>query len=528
MANVNVNVDELNLEPPRRRKCRGYMAVIDGIHIALVADPDVCRAKVWKKLSGMKVDAFNRRKHSVETWLPADVAVLLYQVGHSFADAVKLLDRVVKHRRDLCVILIGPDIGADHAARLLRKGAYDYLAWPCPASRLLEGVQSGLANRRTFLFMRDLPDELARTNQALAQDRDELAQCNRHLSFLHQLTQAFSGTLETETIVKALFAGLPSLIAADLVGLARTGPEQAWTWSQAQDVQEASALRSRLLSRLGRMTGRTPSWHGASHSLRSSHLALVPAAAGSDQRQDNHSVSVHEVTLAIGSHGVGILHVQRTHKRPYTGQEQQLLATIAAALAVALGNADVHGQIQKLALRDPLTGVLNRRALNGPLQQELNAGRRYGASACLLLLDLDYFKSVNDRLGHVAGDGVLERVAALVQERVREVDSVGRYGGEEFAVVLPHTDLSQAQALAERIRAEIERRAFDLDDGSVRITASFGVASLHDSSIDSIGRWIAAADSALYEAKAQGRNRVAVHADHRAGRPHAAAVRAVA
>jgi len=499
------------------------MAVINGIHIALVADPDVCRARVWKKLTGMKVDIFNRRKRSVETWLPADVPVLLYQVGSGFADAVKLLDRVIRHRRDLCVILIGPDLGADHTARLLRKGAYDYLVWPCPASRFSEAVHSGLANRRTFLFMRDLPDELARTNQALAQDRDELAQCNRHLSFLHQLTQAFSGTLETETIVKALFAGLPSLIAADLVGLARTDPNQAWTWSQAQDVQEANALRSRLLNRLDRMTGRETTWRGAIRPLRSSSLALVPAAAGSDQSQDGHAVSVHEVTLAVGSHGAGILHVQRTRERPYTGQEQQLLATIAAALAVALGNADVHGQIQELAFRDPLTGVLNRRALNGPLQRELNAGLRYGASACLLILDLDYFKSVNDRLGHVAGDSVLERVAALVQERVREVDSVGRYGGEEFAVVLPHTDLSQAQVLAERIRAEIERRAFDLADGSVRITASFGVASLHDSSIDSVGRWIAAADSALYEAKSQGRNRVAVHTDHRAGLSHTAA-----
>jgi diguanylate cyclase (GGDEF)-like protein len=495
--------------------------VTDGMHIALAADPDVCRAKVWTKLPGMKVDVFNRRERSVEVRLPADVPVLLYQVGPRFADTVKLLDRVFRNRRDLCVILIGPDIGADRTARLLRKGAYDYLAWPCKASRVAEAIQSGLANRWTFLLMRDLPDELARTNHALARDRDELAQCNRHLSFLHQLTQAFSGTLEPNAIVKALFEGLPSLIAADLVGLARTEPEQVWTWSQSQDAQGANALRSRLLDRLGRTAGRAASWHGALRPLRRSNLSLVPGA-------DGRSVSVHEVKLAIGSHGVGILHVQRTRERPYTGQEQQLLGTIAAALAVALGNADVHGQIQELALRDPLTGVLNRRALNGPLQRELNAGLRYGSSACLLILDLDYFKTVNDCLGHVAGDGVLERVAALVQERVREVDSVGRYGGEEFAVVLPHTDLSQAQALAERIRAEIERRAFDLDDGSVRITASFGVASLHDSSIDSVGRWIAAADAALYEAKSQGRNRVSVHADYRPGLPHAAAARAVA
>ena len=504
------------------------MAVTDDIHIALVANPDVCRVKVWKKLAGMKVDVFNRRKRSVETWLPADVTVLLYQVGPSCADAVKLLERVFRYRRDLCVILIGPDIGADRAARLLRKGAYDYLAWPCSASRLSETIQSGLANRRTFLFMRDLPDELARTNQALAQDRNELAQCNRHLSFLHQLTQALSGTLEADAIVKALFEGLPSLIAADLVGLARTDPDKVWTWSQSEDVRGANALRSQLLNRLGRTAGRATSRHGGLRLVRRADPAPVPIGDAPVQDQDGDSVSIHEVTLAMGSHGLGILHVQRARERPYTGQEQQLLATIAAALAVALGNADVHGQIQELALRDPLTGVLNRRALNGPLQRELNAGLRYGASACLLILDLDYFKSVNDRLGHVAGDDVLERVAALVQERVRDVDSVGRYGGEEFAVVLPHTDLSQAQVLAERIRAEIERRAFDLDDGSVRITASVGVASLHDSSIDSIGRWIAAADSALYEAKSQGRNRVSVHADHRVGFPHAAAVRAVA
>ena len=504
------------------------IAVTVDTHIALVADPEMCRAKVWKKLAGLKVDAFNRRVYSVETRLPADVPVLLYQVGARFADTVKVLDRVFKHRRDLCVILIGPDIGADRAARLLRKGAYDYLAWPCPASRLLEAIHSGLANRRTFLLMRDLPDELARTNHALAQDRNELAQCNRHLSFLHQLTQALSGTLEADAIVKALFAGLPSLIAADLVGLARTDPDQVWTWSQSEDVRGANALRSQLSNRLERMADRATSRHGGLRLVRRPNLAPVPIGDDPVLDPDGRSVSVHEVTLAIGSHGLGILHVQRARERPYTGQEQQLLATIAAALAVALGNADVHGQIQELALRDPLTGVLNRRALNGPLQRELNAGLRYGASACLLILDLDYFKSVNDRLGHVAGDGVLERVAALVQERVREVDSVGRYGGEEFAVVLPHTDLSQAQVLAERIRAEIERRAFDLDDGSVRITASVGVASLHDSSIDSIGRWIAAADSALYEAKSQGRNRVAVHTDHRSGLPHAAAVRAVA
>jgi diguanylate cyclase (GGDEF)-like protein len=219
-----------------------------------------------------------------------------------------------------------------------------------------------------------------------------------------------------------------------------------------------------------------------------------------------------------------MLHIERKQTGPFTEQEKQLLATVGASLALTLRNADTHQQIQDLALRDPLTGVLNRRALDGPLTRELKAGLRYGTPACLLLVDLDYFKTVNDLLGHVAGDDVLRGVAALMQDTVRNVDSVGRYGGEEFAVVLPHTDLDQAQALAERIRATIERHAFKLEDGHVRITASIGLAALHDSAIATVGDWISAADSALYEAKSRGRNLVVTHTPANLAPAQAAAV----
>lgn len=499
-----------------------------GDEVFLVADADVRRAKVWTRLRCARVRAFDRREFSVETRLPADVSVLLYQISASFANTVKFLDRIFTHYGDLCVILIGNEVGADRAARFLRQGAYDYLAWPCPASRLSEAIESGLGNRRTFLEVRDLSDELVRTNHTLAQDRDGLAQCKRHLSFLHQLTQRLAGTLETDAIVQTLFAQLPSLITADRIGLARTDPEQVWTWSQSKDAWGANALQSQLLDRLGRTEIRKTSPQRSLRLLRGPRRSLVPMSGNHAQGPDDRSVSMHEVKLTIGSHGTGILRVERAREKPYTGQEQELLAIIAASLSVALGSADAHRQIRELALRDPLTGVLNRRALDGLLQRELIAGIRYGTPACLLLLDLDYFRTVNDLLGHVAGDGVLARAAALVQDTVREVDSVGRYEGEEFAVVLPHTDLGQAQALAERIRAEIERHAFELDDGHVRITTSLGVASLRDSSITTVRHWISAASSALYEAKCKGRNRVAVHAASRLAPPRAAALRAVA
>jgi diguanylate cyclase (GGDEF)-like protein len=183
---------------------------------------------------------------------------------------------------------------------------------------------------------------------------------------------------------------------------------------------------------------------------------------------------------------------------------------VGTSIGSAFRNADTHRQIQELALRDSMTGLLNRRALEEVLAREFKAGSRYRSSACFLLVDLDYFKVVNDQLGHLAGDQVLMSTAALMRRAVRDIDAVGRYGGEEFGIVLPHTDLDCALVLAERLRRQIECQAFEAGEGGVRMTASIGIAHIPDVSIRSVSDWIAAADSALYDAKALGRNRVVV------------------
>jgi diguanylate cyclase (GGDEF)-like protein len=167
--------------------------------------------------------------------------------------------------------------------------------------------------------------------------------------------------------------------------------------------------------------------------------------------------------------------------------------------------------MQDLAAHDGLTGLLNRRALEEVLSRELKASTRYRASACLILIDVDFFKRVNDLFGHVGGDAVLKSVAAMIQQAVRDTDSVGRYGGEEFGIVLPHTDLDRAAVLAERLRNQIEQHEFDVDGGCVRITVSMGIAQIQDRTISTVPEWMAAADAALYEAKGGGRNGVVIH-----------------
>ena len=160
------------------------------------------------------------------------------------------------------------------------------------------------------------------------------------------------------------------------------------------------------------------------------------------------------------------------------------------------------------AASDPLTGLANRRAFDQYLVQQAEIAKRYGGPLSLIMLDIDHFKRVNDRLGHMVGDEVLRNVASQIRSALRAADFVARWGGEEFVVALPGTPLSGANETAERIRAAIAADASVVATGEpVRVTVSAGVASL--GSGDGATALVQAADAALYRAKAEGRNRVA-------------------
>ncbi len=332
-----------------------------------------------------------------------------------------------------------------------------------------------------------------------------------HLSMIHRLAQAAASSGGAEEIVAAAWAELPLLVGADAAGLVLFKSKRVWIWSKPDQHKRGDLLRARLSDRFDPSAEQRPLLQPSLRAVRRAHLSLVPKCDDPVRLPEDQAGCVLEIDLAIGGSKVGILHVERPVGPSFTDQEKQVLSTCAALLGLAFGRLQAQQALQDLAQRDSLTGVMARGALEEPLQRELKTGLRYGTPASLLLMDLDYFTTVNDRLGHAAGDDVLKAVAALVQDDVRAVDCVGRSGGEQFAVVLPHTDVQMAQVLAERIRADIERRAFIVEDGQVRITVSLGVASLRDASITDVSRWIAAADAALCEAKAQGRNRVVTH-----------------
>jgi two-component system cell cycle response regulator len=170
------------------------------------------------------------------------------------------------------------------------------------------------------------------------------------------------------------------------------------------------------------------------------------------------------------------------------------------------------------ATHDPLTGACNRAEILVALRRELARNQREGGSVGVILLDLDHFKRINDTWGHLAGDAVLQEAVKRINACVRPYDVIGRYGGEEFLIVVPATDAMGALGEAERIRACLAEKAFETPGGSIAVTASFGVCAAGQSSYAKDKKLIdpkillAASDAALYRAKEQGRNRVEIAA----------------
>jgi diguanylate cyclase (GGDEF)-like protein len=211
-----------------------------------------------------------------------------------------------------------------------------------------------------------------------------------------------------------------------------------------------------------------------------------------------------EVPLLAGSINFGSLILFGDE---FSEEDRITAISLASHAVVALDNARLHRIVERQALIDGLTGLANRRQCEETLADELARVERFGGSLAVVVADLDWFKDVNDRHGHPAGDSVLSEFAALLQETLRDVDLAGRWGGEEFVLILPGTDLAGGAQVAERIRAALAGRiVLAVDRTPITVTASFGVAAIPPAKTAS--ELFAAADAAMYQAKRAGKNRV--------------------
>ncbi|WP_286265775.1 sensor domain-containing diguanylate cyclase [Thalassotalea atypica] len=196
-----------------------------------------------------------------------------------------------------------------------------------------------------------------------------------------------------------------------------------------------------------------------------------------------------------------------------TGEVTHLCLIIYDVTDNAVHKQDLEKANEELAIlsqTDGLTKLFNRTHWESCLKAEFKRWTRSQHASCLVMLDIDHFKKVNDNYGHMVGDEVIRHISSLIREHVRETDTSGRYGGEEFAILLADTSLKNAYIFAERLRKEVEAAVVQYNDIDINYTVSMGIAEI-DPSINTYEAWIECADAALYNSKETGRNKISLH-----------------
>ena len=414
--------------------------------------------------------------------------------------------------RDIPVLMVSSQAPEEATEKTLGLGAADYIKKPFKPRELIARVQAQL---RLRAVLRSTRDALRSAEEELQRAREDAETRRKLVDILHEVTGELSPDeiyhILAGRVARALALSRCSVIlakAGDKTGVVATAFDDPSLKNVPIDLHLYPEVRSAL--ELGTAV--------LIEDLQTSPLYSEIRKEWVEKGTKVPVRSVIALPFTLDREQAGVFFLRRMlNEPPLTKEDVEFADAVIKAAVSAIHRARVmettkseNARLEVLAHTDPLTQVLNRRALTTRLAAEIDRAHRYQSVLTLLMLDLDHFKVVNDTYGHLVGDDVLREVAAFLQDQIRSVDVVARYGGEEFVIVLPETPLAGAIAFAERIRAQIEKRAFCETQGPLSVTVSVGVSVCPGDGVESADDLFARADDALYRAKAEGRNRVAV------------------
>lgn len=322
----------------------------------------------------------------------------------------------------------------------------------------------------------------------------------RRLQALYEAAQILSSTLDIDTILSRLGDVLERTFNYPYFAILLVDDEGYLVVRAAQGYQDALGMRIAFgqgITGLAAKTGRPVVENDVTHNP--AYIRGLPGARA------EMAVPVH-----LRGDVAGVINVE-SRDQTFTGEDVALLASLADLVAIALDNARLFGETRAMAMTDGLTGLVNYRYFRKYLQEAIEAARLVPEPVSLLMIDLDNFKHVNDRLGHQAGDRVLTEFAGLIREHVRRSDTAARVGGDEFAIICRGTAREGAAALGARLEAAIVERTFGpYGDMAVRLSASMGVAAF-PADADSFEELWQRADAAMYQGKKDGGSVVRVY-----------------
>ncbi len=347
--------------------------------------------------------------------------------------------------------------------------------------------------------------------QRLIEEREAavraLKQRNRNLALLNLVGQALTATLDLQQVIEKLLQAATEIL--------ETEDGSVWLW----DDEEEGALICEAVSHHSQyrniIKARLCPGKGIAGWVAEQQKGIIVNNVQDDERFASHidelggglTRQLIAVPLRARDRVLGVLEVVNKVSGEFDINDLTLIETLAASAAIAIDNAQLFAKVQHMATTDELTGLRNRRSFFAMSGHEFERAKRYDHPISAIMLDIDHFKKVNDTYGHAVGDEVLRVVAQRTQQQVREFDIAGRYGGEEFAIILPQTELYDATQVAKRLHQSVAEHPIKIKDGHIKVTVSLGVAQSSEMT-PTLDRLLDQADQALFIAKNAGRNRV--------------------
>ena len=414
------------------------------------------------------------------------------------ADGLELLEQLKADQewRDVPVVMLSSMQPEEATVNAFAKGAADYIAKPFRVRELLARVAAQLKQA----------GELRRI-------REESNARSEMVDIMYEVTESLKPDeiyhILTRRVARALHLSKCSMVASQPgsdIGLVVTAAENPMLRNLEIPLSKYPEVRKAL------ETGETVLVTDVTTDPLYEEMRL-------EWESDGMQVTTQStVVLPFSLHGeqAGVLFLRTTEDDPRLTEEDASFAegVIKAAVNAIERAHDLEAarsdseRFQEMANTDPLTGCVNRRAMLDQLDRELGRARRYRHPLTVLMIDLDWFKEINDTRGHLVGDGVLRELGDILREEARKMDIVARYGGEEFTLALPDTGIEGGVIFAERLRQHAEEHAYGKEHGeSIHVTVSIGVATYKEGTVTA-EELIADADAALYRAKEAGRNQV--------------------
>ncbi|NLD39319.1 MAG: diguanylate cyclase [Desulfatiglans sp.] len=429
----------------------------------------------------------------IEKALSEDGPALIIVDYDLIGEKAHIFYRFQQKKSRACIIFYGQDIASEELNMMLQQGIYAYIPKRFFADRLKETIIGGLENRRAFIEILGMMGSLKELNIRLEEETASLKKRNRELSFINILSSEISYEAGWANILQRMIdAGLPRAVEYTLFGLLyRMGSH----WKLAMHAGTGiSPENSRLISDIIHRVNSDYSQEIPETGMDLDYIPINRPGVTSCEQIDITPLRLSDETLGFMMFSGG----QAANK----SEEPVMKQTLRNMLSLSLKNAQEYYNLKEASVTDSLTGVYNRKGLFDFLEKELPRADRYKKPVSLILTDMDDFKGINDTMGHQAGDYVLKEYASILKKSFRLPDIVTRFGGDEFAILLPETGLKEAHAIMQRVIEALDKHTFEWGLTRFKINISYGISNndelINHNDQDAL---IGLSDARLYEHK---------------------------